>query len=48
MTDQIVPAHVPTKLVVDADIFDLPGADVDPQLGVEGFRSGARSRVDTA
>ena len=27
-----IPAHVPPALVADVDIYDLPGADVDPQL----------------
>jgi cytochrome P450 len=27
-----IPAHVPAELVVDADIYDLPGRERDPQL----------------
>jgi cytochrome P450 len=32
MIDQTLPDHVPAELVVDANIFNLPGADTDPQL----------------
>lgn len=34
----VIPDHVPADLVVDHDIYDLPGSAVDPQLAWQCFR----------
>jgi cytochrome P450 len=33
-----LPAHVPTELIVDVDIYDMPNADVDAQLAWRVFQ----------
>jgi cytochrome P450 len=40
MTELTPPAHVPADLVVDADIYALPGADTDPQLAWKALDRG--------
>jgi len=37
-TVEPIPDHVPRELVVDLDIYDLPGADEDPQRAWLAFR----------
>lgn len=32
-----LPQHIPAELVVDVDLYNMPGADVDPQLAWRSF-----------
>jgi cytochrome P450 len=40
MTEHSIPSHIPAELVVDANIFALPGADTDPQMAWKALDRG--------